>query len=75
MYLAQGYKTATLRCCHILTDKGNGRRTDRKNAKKCLSGGEKRLGGDEGPGGGCKERIKRIINAYVRTSNGQRTFN
>ena len=22
-----------LRCCHILTDKGNGRRTDRKNAK------------------------------------------
>ena len=23
-----------LMCCHILTDKGNGRRTDRKNAKK-----------------------------------------
>ena len=27
------------RCCHIFTDKGNGRRTNRKKtAKKCLSG-------------------------------------
>ena len=25
-------------CCHILTDKGNGRQTDRKNEKEYLSG-------------------------------------
>ena len=54
-----------LRCCHILTDKGNGRRTDRKKCKICLSGGESRLGGDVGPRGGCKERIKPMNNAYV----------
>ena len=52
-------------CDSTLTDKGNGRRTDRKNAKQCLSGGESRLGGDEGRRGGCKERIKRMNNAYV----------
>ena len=33
--------------------------------QKCLSGGESRLGGDEGPREGCKERIKRMNNAYV----------
>ena len=37
-----------LRCCHISPDSVNGRRTDRKSTKKCLSGGESRLGGDEG---------------------------
>ena len=48
--------------------------------QKCLSGGESRLGGDEGPRGGGKERIKRINNAYVpdkeRSTNGHcRTSN
>ena len=38
-------------CCHISTDKGNGRRTDSKNAKKCLSGDGSRRGS-------CKERIR-----------------
>ena len=31
--------SSVLWCCHISPDKGNGRRTDRKNAKKRLSGG------------------------------------
>ena len=31
--------------------------------KRCLSGGESRLGGDEGRRGRCKERIKRMSNA------------
>ena len=47
------------------TVNGNGCRTDRKKCKKSLSGGESRLGGDEGPRGRCKERIKRMRNAYV----------
>ena len=32
---------------------------------QCSSGGESRLGGDEGLRGTCKERIKRMSNAYV----------
>ena len=54
-----------LRCCYISPDSVNGRRTERKNTKKCLSGGESRLGGDEGRRGRSKERIKRMSNAYV----------
>ena len=54
-----------LRCCHISPDSVNGRRTDRKSTKKCLSGGESRLGGDEGRRRMCKKRIKRMSNAYV----------
>ena len=48
-----------------------------KMQKKCLYGGESRLGGDEGRRGGCIERIKRMNNAYVsdkeRTKNDQLT--
>ena len=44
---------------------------------RCSSGGESRLGGDEGLRGTCKESIKRMSNAYVtdkkRTKNGQPT--
>ena len=54
-----------LRCCHISPDSVNGRRTDRKSTKKCLSGGESRLGGDEGRRWMCKKLIKRMSNAYV----------
>ena len=32
---------------------------------RCSSGGESRLGGDEGLRGTCKEHIKRMSNAYV----------
>ena len=44
---------------------------------RCSSGDESRLGDDEGLLGTCKERIKRMSNAYVtdkqRTKNGQLT--
>ena len=48
-----------------------------EKCKKCLSGGESRLGSDEGRRGGCIERIKRMNNAYVsdkeQTKNDQLT--
>ena len=37
----------------------------RKLLIQCSSGGESRLGGDEGPRGTCKERIERMSDAYV----------
>ena len=36
-----------------------------EKVQKCLSGGESRLGGDEGRRRMCKKRIKRMSNAYV----------
>ena len=55
-------------CCHILTDNGYGRRTDRKNATffiRCSSSDESRLDGDEGLRGACEELIRRMSNAYL----------
>ena len=55
-------------CCHMLTDKGNEHRTDRKMQEKCIrcsSGDESRFRGDEGLCGTWKERIKRICNGHV----------
>ena len=50
-------------------DKGNGRQRTEKNAKKmfirCSSGYESRPSGDESLRETCKERIKRMSNAYV----------
>ena len=78
MYLSfRRIKITYFGCCHISPDKGNGRRTDTKMQKlliRCSPGGENRLGGDEGLRGTCKERIKRMRNAYVtdkeRSTNG-----
>ena len=61
----------SLWCCHILTDKGNGRRTDRKNAKKCLSGDGSRL---EGGGNRRGSRKERICTEQVTERNGQLTY-
>ena len=59
-------KIKYLRCCHISPDSANGRRTDRKKRKKkCLSGGESRLSGDEGRHGRCKQRIKRMSKTAI----------
>ena len=49
-----------------ISDKGNRRQTDRKNAKMQKSiGFEGRFGGYEGLRGTCKERIKCRSRAYV----------
>ena len=56
-------------CCHILTDNGYGRGTDRKKCNiffiRCSSSDESRLDGDEGLRGACEELIKRMSNAYL----------
>ena len=53
------------RCCHISPDSANGRRTDRKNAKKkkMFIRWRKSSRCDDGRRGRCKERIKRMSNA------------
>ena len=54
---------------HIKRNKGKGRRMDRKKMQnmfiRCSSGDESRLSGDENLRRTCKERIKRMSNAYV----------
>ena len=61
-----------VRCDSCLTDKGNRRGTDRKNAKKCLSGDGSRLSGGE-----CRRRSRkeRIRTEQARKTKKERSTN